>query len=289
MSNILNNIKGEINKYKNEDKAKSSEWFFKTGKDEYGEGDIFLGLTVPECRSIAKKYFTDIDILDIEKLLQSKYHEERLIALHIMTLKYNKAKSIKSKDINKELIKENIEIRKSLFDLYFKNIKYINNWDLVDTSAYNIVGDYIKEKYSLNTKDCSGVKFLLSLASDKCIFANPNSKNNLEKLWEKRIAIVSCFAFMLAPHKTEYSKEIIFDVVKKILKEKDQRSESLNKHDLIQKACGWMLREYGKRIDSQKLRDFLNNNFEDIRPRRVMLRYTIEKFDKTERDYWLKK
>ena len=265
--NILKEIHEHILKISNTERADSNKYFFKTGPGEYGEGDKFIGITVPQTRKLVQA-FNHISLIDTEKLLKSEFHEERLLALLILVNKCEKAKS------------KNIE-RKDIFDLYFKNIKYINNWDLVDTSARNIVGEYIKEKYSLNTKNCSGVKYLNKLASDQYVFA----KNPKEKLWEKRVAIIATFAFMMNPIKNEYSPEIIFEIVKKILNEKDE----LNNHDLLQKACGWMLREYGKRINQQKLKDFLNQNIEKIRNRRVLLRYSIEKLSEKERLEFLKK
>jgi 3-methyladenine DNA glycosylase AlkD len=298
---ILKNINEDIKILATNSRAESNAWFFKTGKGQYGEGDLFIGLTVPNTRKIAKKYFEEIDLVDTEKLLQNKIHEKRLLALEILKFKFEKPAQ---KDLRKEI-----------FELYFKNLKYINNWDLVDTSAYKIVGEYLKEKYALKTKSCTGVRFLLSLASDKCVYANPvlspalskgdgeilTTKINLEKLWEKRIAIVATFAFMKDTNKMDLSptlsqgkgetqnanawdrSEIVFEIVQKILNEKSE----LNNHDLLQKACGWMLREYGKRVDEDKMKDFLHANFGKIKSKRTLLRYAIERLSKSERAYWM--
>lgn len=267
--NKLKEIHNHILKIANTQRAETNKWFFKTGPGEYGEGDKFIGLTVPQTRKLVEA-FNDINLIDTEKLLKSEFHEERLLALLMMVDKFKKSKNIKEKE--------------EIFNLYFKNIKYVNNWDLVDTSAYNIVGEYIKEKYSLNTKNCSGVKFLNSLVIDKYKFA----KKDKEKLWEKRIGIVSTFAFMQKPFKNEYSPKIIFEVVSKILNEKDQSKDSLNNHDLIQKASGWMLREYGKRVNEKDLKDYLKNNFKKIKDKRTLLRYAIERMSENDRRGFLK-
>lgn len=267
MKNYLKEIHENMLKVSTFERAISNNKFFKTQKGEYGEGDKMLGTTVPNIRKIAKLY-NNLELLEIEKILQSIYHEERALALFLLIERFKKGDK-------KE--KENI------FNLYLKNIKYINNWDLVDMSAYKIIGEYIKLKYSLNTKNCSGVKFLKKLASDKYVY----TKNKKEKLWEKRIAIVATFAFMIKPFKNEYSRNIVFEIVEKILNELDQDKNSLNNHDLIQKACGWMLREYGKRISEEKMKDFLNKNILKIKNRRILLRYSIERLNEKERKEFL--
>ena len=268
----LKTVRNHILKIATTERANTNKWFFKTGSGEYGEGDKFLGITVPQTRNLARA-FSHLDLSTAEKLLKSEFHEERLLSLFILVDKFEKAKA--KKDSGK--------IKEEIFNFYFKNIKYINNWDLVDTSTYKIVGNFIKEKYSLNTKNCSGVKFLNSLVKDEFKFA----KNNKEKLWEKRIGIVATYAFMQKPFKNEYASEIIFEVALKVLNEKDQRKDSLNSHDLIQKATGWMLREYGKRVSEKKLKEFLDQNFSKIKDKRTLLRYTIERLAEKERKEYL--
>jgi len=262
----LKTIRNHILKIATTERANTNKWFFKTGPGEYGEGDKFLGITVPQTRNLARA-FSHLELATAEKLLQSEFHEERLLALFILVDKFEKSRDIK--------------IKEEIFNFYFKNIKYINNWDLVDTSCYKIVGNFIKEKYSLNTKNCSGVKFLNSLVKDEFRFA----KNSKEKLWEKRIGIVATYSFMAKPIKNEYAPEIIFEVALKVLNEKDK----LNSHDLIQKAIGWMLREYGKRVSEKKLKEFLDKNFSKIKERRTLLRYAIERFPEKERKEYLKR
>ncbi|MFH2027509.1 MAG: DNA alkylation repair protein, partial [Nanoarchaeota archaeon] len=146
----------ELKKLEDINQAKLLQGFFKTGKGEYGEGDIFLGIKVPEQRKVAKK-FKDLELKEIQKLLDSKIHEHRLTALFILVYKYEKE-----------------ENKKEIFDFYLKNTKNINNWDLIDLSAPKIVGDYLLDK----KRDV-----LYKLA-----------KSN--SLWEKRIAILATFMFI---------------------------------------------------------------------------------------------
>ncbi len=229
----------EIYSHKNVVKAKLLAGYFKTGKGQYGEGDIFLGLTVPVSKRIAKKY-EDISKAEISSLLKNKIHEIRLIALFILVSQYKKA---------------NLKKKKEIVDFYFKNTKYINNWDLVDLSAPNIPGDYF-----CNFSPTPGVgEILMKLV---------RSKN----LWEQRIAIISTFAF-IRKGDTKWSIKLA-----KIF---------LNhKHDLIHKAAGWMLREVGKR-NEKELCKFLNANISKMP--RTMLRYAIEKFPENRRLKYLKK
>ena len=231
MSNILKEIESKRSKKKGEILSR----FFKTGKGQYGEGDIFWGLTVPVSRKIAVKY-KNISRKEISSLLKNKIHEVRLIALFILVSQYQKS---------------TFEEKKEIVDFYLKNTKYINNWDLVDLSAYHILGDYI-----LHKKD---KKILLKLAKSK-------------NLWEQRISMVATFA-LIRKGETEWT----FKIAKIFLK---------HEHDLIHKATGWMLRELGKR-DEKALRNFLDNNISKMP--RTMFRYAIEKFPEDIRLEYLKK
>ncbi len=226
----------EVTRLRDKDKGAFAQRFFRTGKGEYGYGDIFYGLTVPNSRKIASKY-TEIDLKDLEKVIQNKVHEIRLIALIILNTKYKKAKTEKE--------------RETLVKFYLKNIPYINNWDLVDVSSYNILGAYLKDK-----KDRS---ILIKL-----------SKSG--KLWSERIAIVSTLTFI-----KNDDLDLIFHFGEYFLN---------HKHDLIHKALGWMLREAGKR-DEKRLKEFLEKN--KTKMPRTMLRYAIEKFPEKERKYFLGK
>ena len=193
------------------------------------KGRIFLGIPVPEQRKIAKKY-TDLSFTDIRKLLLNRIHEYRLIALLILIGRYNRAD---------ETGKRNI------FNLYLKNTNYINNWEsCFYLSAPNIIGNY------LLTRDRS---ILYRLAQS-------------ENLWERRIAMISSFAFIRADQFDD-----TFRIAELLLHDR---------HDLIHKAIGWMLREIGKR-DQRKEETFLKK-YAGAMPR-TMLRYAVERFDSKKR------
>lgn len=229
------NILKEIYLHKDKKRAEASVWFFKTGKGQYGEGDIFWGLTVPMSRKIAEKY-KDISLEKVSSLLKNKVHEIRLIGVLILVHKYKIGTS-----------KE----KKGIVNFYFKNTKYINNWDLVDLSASRILGDFLLDK-----KD---KKILLKLALSK-------------NLWEQRIAIIATLAFI-----KKGDLEWTFKIAQIFLN---------HKHDLIHKAVGWMLREAGKE-NIQKLRKFLDINISKMP--RTTLRYAIERFPEKLRLNYLKK
>lgn len=163
MSNI-NNLKRDLRSLANFDKANNLQFFLKTKKGEYGEGDIFLGIIVPNTRKVAKKY-RDLKLLEVKKILYSKIHEERLCALFILVDNFENGN-----DVGKTKV----------FDFYIKNAKQANNWDLVDLSAPKIVGQYLLDK----PKDIL-YKFAVS-----------------KNLWEKRISIVSTYTF-IKNHKYE--------------------------------------------------------------------------------------
>lgn len=229
----LTEIRKAISKQKNPTQAVNLQRFFKTGKGEYGEGDIFYGIKVPEQRIIAKQ-FKDLALDDLKNLILSKVHEERLIAAFILVDQF------KSGDEKK---------KKIIFNFYLKNRKGINNWDLVDLSAPKIVGAYLIDK----EKD-----LLYKFARSK-------------DLWEKRMSIISTQAFI---------REHYFDDTLNI-------SEILlsDKHDLIHKAVGWMLREVGNR-DTETEEEFLRKHYKKMP--RTMLRYAIEKFTEQKRNAYLK-
>lgn len=157
---MLENLQKNLKKLGSIERKKNAERFFKTGVGQYGEGDVFVGATVPECREVAKKYL-DLSLVDIKKLLYSKIHEERLISLFILVHQFEKGDK---------------KIREKVYKFYLNNAKQVNNWDLVDTSAHKIVGAYLLE----NPEE---KKILEKLA---------NSKN----LWERRISIISTFQFI---------------------------------------------------------------------------------------------
>ena len=227
----LTGLKKIVKKYSNQEAAIFLQRFFKTAKGEYAEGDIFAGIKVPVSRKIAKQ-FKDLSLNDLSKIIKSKIHEERLIALFILVDKMKKPDE-----------KE----KEKIYKFYLKNLKYVNNWDLVDLSAEKIIGDYLFDKKK---------ELLFKLA-----------KGNL---WERRISVMSTFNFI---KKSDYSTTL--KICKLLLNDKE---------DLIHKATGWMLREIGKR-DLKTEEDFLKLHYK-IMPR-TMLRYAIEKFPEKKRKAYL--
>ena len=216
-----------------EERRKVNEWFFKTGKGEYGYGDIFLGVTMPDIRRIAKKFSQEISLQELTELIRNPIHEVRLCALIILVNKYKKENSDK------------------IYQYYMDHLTAINNWDLVDSSAPYIVGDYL---YKHPEKS----KILIDFSHS-------------ENLWVRRISIVSTFTFI---KNNEFNTTL--EIAKLLLNDN---------HDLIHKALGWMLREIYKR-DEQIIKRFLRQNYAQIP--RTTLRYAIERMDKEERLLYLK-
>ena len=227
----LTGLKKTVKKYSNQEAAIFLQRFFETGKGEYAEGDIFAGIKVPVSRKIAKQ-FKDLSLNDLSKIIKSKIHEERLIALFILVDKMEKADE-----------KE----KEKIYKFYLKNLKYVNNWDLVDLSAEKVIGDYLFDKKK---------ELLFKLA-----------KGNL---WERRISVMSTFNFI---KKSDYSTTL--KICKLLLNDKE---------DLIHKATGWMLREIGNR-DLKREEGFLKLHYRNMP--RTMLRYAIEKFPEKKRKSYL--
>lgn len=229
----LNDFKRDFKKISKPAIVPILQRFFKTGPGEYGEGDIFVGIKVPPCRELAKKY-KDLSFNDLQKLIRSPIHEERAIALMILVLQFKKADEA---------------LQTKIYKFYFKNVKGINNWDLVDASAPYIVGPYLFDRDR---------KILYKFARSK-------------KLWEKRIAMLSTYYFIRQKDFADALKiaEILLH----------------DKHDLMHKAVGWMLREIGNR-DITTEKKFLNKHAATMP--RTALRYAIEKFPETERQKYLK-
>ncbi len=216
-------------------KAKFLQRFFKTGEGQYGYGDLFIGITVPQLRVFSKNYQALL-LEDVILLLRSKIHEERLLALFILVDKFKKGSD---------------EERKNIFDFYLNNTHHINNWDLVDSSADKIVGEYLINKDR---------EILLKLATSK-------------DLWERRIAIMATYQFIKKNSESEWTLKIAEILVR-------------DPHDLIQKAVGWMLREVGKRCSEMVEEEFLKKHLRQMP--RTMLRYATERFPKDKRQSYLK-
>ncbi len=230
----------DILKYANPRRAAGVARFFQTGKGQYGEGDQFLGLTVPQVRQVAKSY-QDMPLDQLAILLASPWHEERLGALIILTQRAQKSTTPKE--------------RKAIFTFYIQNRSGINNWDLVDTSAEYCIGAHLAD---LDPKNQQQVLSKLL-----------TSKN----VWERRMAVVATFYF---------SRRRISDIVLWVV---EQLMD--DKHDLIHKACGWMLREFGKRSSEPALVRFLKDHYRTMP--RTMLRYAIERLEPETRAYFMRR
>ncbi len=234
MSNprLAQELSAELRAAGNPSAARVLQGFFKTGPGQYGEGDIFLGIKVPALRSIVKKHGVVVPE-DVLPLLHSQIHEERAAALFLWVRAFEKGDAA---------------TRSKIFKLYLANTKWINNWDLVDLTAPQIIGE------SLNAND-SGL--LDKLARSK-------------SLWERRISVVATFAFI-----RQGQFETCIRICRELL---------TDQHDLMHKACGWMLREIGKR-DRDTLVKFLEAHAHEMP--RTMLRYSIEHFPEMERRGWM--
>jgi len=210
--------------------------FFKTGKGEYGEGDLFLGVTVPDQRAVAKEFYSNISLDELSELISSPYHEHRLTALFILIHKFEKTKD----SIEKEKV----------IKFYLDHLDFVNNWDLVDTSCYKILGRYAYE----NQRE----DLLRELAAS-------------EKMWYKRIAVVGTMYFI---------KKGSFELTKEFV------TQNLHfPHDLMHKANGWLLREMGNK-NAAELIGYLNLHYREMP--RTCLRYAIEKLDENLRQDYLK-
>jgi 3-methyladenine DNA glycosylase AlkD len=229
-------IKSDLDEFIVPGKAEFLQKYFKAFKEGYGEGDQFIGVTVPNMRKVAKKYYKNMGLEEIQELLRDEIHEYRQIALFLLVNKFISATSPEDKE--------------SIVNVYLSNLDYVNNWDLVDSSAPYILGADLYEK---EDKD-----MLYEFAKT-------------EHLWKQRIAILSTFYFI---------KNNQFDDTLNIAK------ILLNhKHDIIHKAVGWMLREVGNKDLKVEL-DFLKSHYKEMP--RTMLRYAIEKFEPELRQKFLK-
>lgn len=233
MPRLFDQILAELMEMGDADRASHSQRFFKTGPGEYGEGDVFLGIRVPPLRALAKRY-KHIAREDALTLLHSQYHEARLTALFLLVNLYNRGDA---------------DQKEQVYSDYLNNMAYINNWDLVDSSALQIVGHYLFDK------DRSHLKALA----------------RSDDLWERRVAIIATFYFI-----RQYEFQNTLEIAEILLYDEE---------DLIHKAVGWMLREVGNKSRSTE-ETFLQKNYQNMP--RTMLRYAIEKFPETLRQAYLK-
>jgi len=234
----------------NEEQRRILSGFFKTGEGEYGAGDVFLGIKVPQTREIVKE-FKSIPLNEIPVLLQNPWHEVRLCGFLLLVSKFE-ANSTQRKLTDEK----SIVMRDEILQMYLKYAEYANNWDLVDLSAPKILGKWLIVPTNIKTTK----KQIL----DALAFS--------DNLWKQRMSIVSswmtsrhgdpCYCIRYAEIHLRHS------------------------HDLMHKAVGWMLREMGKNVSMDLLRDFLRRNVHSMS--RTTLRYAIEKMPEVERQYWLK-
>ncbi|CAM2816580.1 DNA alkylation repair protein [Chryseobacterium flavum] len=235
-SHIVKEIREALAVLSLPEKAEFFPRFFKTGKGEYGEGDLFLGVKVPDQRSVAKEYYSKINLEELSELLSSEYHEHRLTALFMLISKFEKTKDP--------------AIKNEAVTFYLSHLPYINNWDLVDSSCYKILGRYAFE----NQKE----EILRKLSES-------------EEMWHKRIAVVGTM---------HYVKKGVFHLTKEFVTRNLTHS-----HDLMHKANGWLLREMGQKNEAELLA-YLNLYYKEMP--RTCLRYAIEKLDENLRQDYLK-
>lgn len=230
----MSTLKQALLQLANPGRAIQATRFFKTGKGQYGEGDIFIGLSNPQVQALVKEHWKLTDMTDIQELINDKIHELRFAGLLVLVIKFPKSSPSQQQEV---------------INFYVKNVQQINNWDLVDCSAYKILGKFLLNKER---------QILYDLA-------------NSEHLWSERIAVVSCLEFI---RNKQFSD--IFNLSEKFLS---------HEHDLMHKACGWMLREVGKR-DELALEEFLDEHLKSMP--RTMLRYAIERMEEGKRLGYLK-
>jgi 3-methyladenine DNA glycosylase AlkD len=225
---LLDQVRRQMRELANPARAQVSLRYFKTAPGEYGAGDQFIGNTVPDLRKIAKQY-RDLPVSLVLRLLHSPIHEERVLALLILNSQFQRGSESQQRQIH---------------HIYLKNMKWINNWDLVDCSAPLLIGEHLIDKETT---------LLDQLALDR-------------NLWKRRTAIVATLAFI-----KRNRLDITFRIAEALIPDRE---------DLIHKATGWMLREAGKR-DSKSLERFLKRNAS--RMPRTMLRYAVERFSESKR------
>ncbi|MBR5082527.1 MAG: DNA alkylation repair protein [Bacteroidales bacterium] len=234
-----NHLYTEILAHQDSAQVEGLSRFFKTGKGQYGEGDQFLGIKVPVTREVVKQCWRETSFDDLETCIASEYHEMRLAALLTLVQIFKHAK--KDKVLQQQCV-----------DFYLAHTRYINNWDLVDLSCYELLGTWLLDK-------------------DRTLLYDLARNGNT--IWEQRIGMVSTMQFIR--HGELDDTYAIAD----IFLEKPQPL-----HDLLQKAVGWLLREAGKR-DEKRLKDWLSIRYQTMP--RTMLRYAVEKFSEEERQQFI--
>ena len=237
---------------RNEEQREVLMRFFKTGKGEYGYGDEFLGLKVPETRQVVIEA-RDLPLSEVPELLLSHWHEVRLCGLLLLVSKFEKLAS-KRLENNADAITKRDEI----VTMYLQYAEQANNWDLVDLSVHKILGHWLLLPTNLGDREYK-IKMLDELAASPC-------------LWKQRMSIVCSW-------KTSQQGDPSWCL-------RYAEIHLHHPHDLMHKAVGWMLREMGKRVSIDLLRDFLHQHAHEMP--RTMLRYAIEKMPEKERKEWMK-
>ena len=233
--------------------------FFKTGEGEYGEGDDFLGMKVPQTREVVKAVGKDFPLDEVPKLLKSQWHEVRLCGLLILVAQFDKLSSTRLKDDKKA-----IQSRDEILQLYLRYAEQANNWDLVDLSAPKLLGHWLLLPTMLPDGNLGLHKeYKLSVMDELA-----NSGN----LWRQRMSMVCTW-------KTSQVSDPSWCL-------RYAEIHLHHPHDLMHKAVGWMLREMGKRVSMELLRAFLRQHAQEMP--RTTLRYAIEKMDEAERRQWMK-
>ena len=237
---MTNKLTNEILSRQDAEQAVNLSRFFKTGKGQYGEGDKFLGVKVPVTREVVKQCWQETSFEDLENCIRSEYHEIRLATLLTLVQIFKHAKKDKA-------------LQQQCINFYLSHTEFINNWDLVDLSCYELLGVWLLDKDRT---------LLYNLARDG------------KTIWEQRIGMVSTMQFIRHGELDDtYAIADIFLAKPQPL------------HDLLQKAVGWLLREAGKH-DEQRLKDWLSSRYTTMP--RTMLRYAIEKFSEEERKQFLR-
>ncbi len=237
---------------RNEEQRQVLMGFFKTGAGEYGEGDEFLGLKVPQTREVVKAAWKDLPLDEVPELLMNRWHEVRLCGLLILVARFEK---LATKRLQNDV--KAIQSRDEILTLYLQYAEQANNWDLVDLSVHKILGHWLLLPTSLGDKDYK-MKLLDSLAQS-------------DNLWKQRMSMVCTW-------KTSQMGDLSWCL-------RYAEMHLHHPHDLMHKAVGWMLREMGKRVSTDLLRDFLELHAYEMP--RTMLRYAIEKLPEQERQYWM--
>jgi len=232
-SNNAQQVREQLYRLRKPEKAAFFPRFFKTGPGQYGEGDQFIGVVVPDIRKVSKAFRT-LSEKETLTLLSSPIHEERMAALFIMIEQFQRGTAAE---------------KKRLHQLYLRQSRYVNNWDLVDLSARVLIGEY--------------------LAADDISLLRRLAKSS--NLWEQRMAILATFTFIL-----QGNSEPTLEVAEMLVN---------HPHDLIQKAVGWLLREVGKRNSLKVEKAFLDKHAKQMP--RTMLRYAIERFPETDKKHYM--